>query len=157
MNTPDAKKLLREAGLPMTPNRGLVLESISSSDRPLRAREILEEVRATHAMNKVTLYRILDLLVDKNVIFRHSSGDRAFRYCLTASGNRASHCHFYCKRCGGMECLSSQNIPIDFNALRESFPMRVEDVEIRLDGICDACQRSDRTQAPKAGASSFSG
>jgi len=157
MPNPDPKKLLRNAGLSMTLNRGLVLESIALSDRPLRAREILEEVRARHAMNKVTLYRILDLLVDKDVIFRHSSGDRAFRYCLTASGTRASHCHFYCKRCGCMECLSVEEMPIDFSVLRESFPMRVEEVEVRLDGVCKACQKSGSSESPTPGAASFSG
>lgn len=139
MTVEQAKTLLAKAGLEPTPNRLQVLTVLSGLGRAVSAPEILEELG--QAMNKVTLYRILDLLVDEGLVFRHSSGDRAFRYCLGRSGTPGAHVHFYCTRCNQMDCLPLESIPLDLGHVAETLPMRVDNVEIRLDGLCEACRK----------------
>ena len=132
---------LKAAGLDATPNRLRVLDALADSQSALSAQDILKQVRAVQGMNKVTLYRILDLLVERGVAWRHSAGDRTFRYCLSPNGGHRVHCHFFCRVCGGMQCLSLPVVPEDLMKLEHSLPVKVEDVEIRLDGLCEVCRR----------------
>jgi Fur family transcriptional regulator, ferric uptake regulator len=134
------EEYLKAAGLDSTPNRLRVLDALAGSQSALSAQDILKQVQAVQSMNKVTLYRILDLLVERGVAWRHSAGDRTFRYCLSPGEEHRVHCHFFCRVCGGMQCLPLDRVPEDVLALEHSLPVRVEDVEIRLDGLCRECR-----------------
>ncbi len=143
----DPGQLLQSAGVERTPLRELVVRNLAQAGEPLQPLELLERVRAEHAINKVSLYRILDMLTDLGVTQRIASPnppDRAFRYCLSAlHGPR--HCHLYCLRCKRMTCLA----PDDEPALREAYDalyraaaghgVRVEAMDIRMDGVCETC------------------
>ncbi|WP_457571178.1 Fur family transcriptional regulator [Desulfovulcanus sp.] len=131
--------LLHDAGLETTSHRIMVLSFIINRKCPVTAQEILQELTKQSRINKVTLYRILDLLVEKKIIYRHSAGDRSFRYCLVSAENRDGHCHFYCKECGKMQCISMHKLPAAINEAYKDLPVRIEDVEIRFDGVCQDC------------------
>ena len=93
-------------------------------------------------VNRVTVYRILDLLVGNRLVERISAGDRSFRYGLAPNANHQPHSHFYCVECGEMECLRPEHISLDTEPLeRSSFPGLIERVEVRFDGICEDCRR----------------
>jgi len=136
----NAHERLRRCGIDATRNRAAVLESIAGCRHAPSAREILARVRARRAINKVTLYRILDLLVEKKIICRNSTGDRSFRYCLGTAGTADSHCHFFCTRCGSMLCVDMESLPAGARDLIGLLSMHVDRVEIRLDGVCSACR-----------------
>jgi len=139
--TPAAAMLAR-AGIEPTSLRLCVAEVLSGEGLALPATDILARVRERHRANKVTLYRILDLFVEKGLAFRHSSGDRAFRYCLGPRFSSRAHCHAYCLRCGRMECLPAPETLVDMAALGERMAMDVMGVEVRIDGICAACRKA---------------
>lgn len=125
-------KLLAAAGLEATANRTLVLGSVRKAKSALTPPELLEMLHG--AMNKVTLYRILDLLVEHGLIERHSGAGRAYHYC-TGRG----HGHFHCTRCGKMLCLNQPEAAINMDRLSHHPLGRVDAVEIRLDGVCEQC------------------
>ena len=56
-----------------------------------------------------------------------------------ANENHPPHPHFYCKRCGQMNCLNPESLPIDTDPLSKTFPGRIDKVEVRVDGICKNC------------------
>jgi len=146
----DYEGLLERAGLSVTPNRLQVLGIIGDSEQPLTAREIYGMIDRPHAMNRVTLYRILDILVDHNLVARISAGDRSFRFGLAESVNHPSHPHFYCTSCGNMVCLdphSLHNLQSDIRSFQKTFPAVVQNVEVRLDGICGSCLKSAGKEA----------
>ena len=148
---PDIKDMLRMAGIAPTPNRTLALESLGGRAAALTAGEILRYVQARRALNKVTLYRILELFVERGLVLKHSSGDRAFRYCLGGKRSGAVHCHAYCRLCGRMECLSAAGDASTLGALKQSLLADVENVEIRIDGVCERCLADpdrERVDAP---------
>ncbi|MFP5213987.1 MAG: Fur family transcriptional regulator, partial [Acidobacteriota bacterium] len=68
----DYPQLLEGAGLDPTSNRTMVLEIIGNSPSPLTPQDILTTLQRNHSINRVTLYRILDLLVEKRLIERIS-------------------------------------------------------------------------------------
>ena len=135
----DYSGFLAEAGLEGTPNRLLVFQVIGGSERPLSAQEILAEVNRSRDVNKVTVYRILELLVENRLVDRISSGDRSFRYGLAPNENHQPHPHFFCVNCGRMQCLSPDALSLDMESIRNSVPGSVNGVQIRLDGCCSEC------------------
>ncbi len=149
----DYPSILENSGIAHTHNRLKVLEIIGNSSYPLSAQEIFMTMKRSHKINRVTLYRILDILVESGVVDRISAGDRSFRYGLAANSNHPSHPHFFCTRCGNMECLNPESIPLDVQAFQETFPALIRRMEIRLDGICKNCLR--RRENRKQGSDSM--
>lgn len=133
----DAKEMLTHGGLGATAKRVLVVQTLADAARPVTPQELLEPLGAR--MNRVTLYRILDLLVEHGVATRHNAGERAFRYCLRTGP--AGHAHFTCTRCGHTECLDSHALDKGLSEMLSHLPMRVETADIRFGGVCLECQR----------------
>lgn len=131
----DGTQRLQQAGLEITPNRLLIVESLEQAGGAVTPQEL--QTRVGPRMNRVTLYRILDLLVDHGVVHRHSAGERAFRYCLGQPG--ATHCHFHCRSCGRTQCLPPDSVQLDLSALARTLDARIERTEVCLDGLCAAC------------------
>ncbi len=132
-------KLLQTAELEATANRLQVLEVIGGSNCPLSAGDIYTVLERTQAMNRVTVYRILDLLVEHKILERLSTGGRAAYYGLAPNEHHLPHAHFYCSRCGQMDCLRPEILSIDSELLKKTFPGEIDRVEIRVDGICKNC------------------
>lgn len=127
--------MLALRGLSATANRLLVVDALAGAPGPATPAELLESLGAR--MNRVTLYRILDLLVERGVLERHNAGERAFRYCLRRGP--AGHAHFTCGRCGRTSCLDSGLLADALARLASSLPMRVDTADVRLGGVCQGC------------------
>jgi len=140
----DYRQLIKESDLNTTPNRLKVLEVIGNNNSPLSAQEIYTTLKRTTTINRVTVYRILDLLVEKGLVDRLSGGGRSFYYGLAPNAHHKPHPHFYCKRCGHMECLSPESLHLDTEPLNRTFPGTIENVEVRVDGVCQTCLRAER-------------
>ena len=140
----DYTNLLEESGLESTPKRLQVLEVIGVNNSPLSARQIFETLSRTYNINRVSVYRILDLLVEKRLIDRISGGRRSFVYGLAPNENHPAHPHFYCKSCGNLECLNPQSLNVDMQPMQRTFPGVIENVEVRIDGVCKNCLRTER-------------
>jgi len=133
------KELLSTAGLDPTDNRIRVLEVVGNNSFPLSAKDIFNTLQRSSNINRVTVYRILDLLVSHGVVDRISTGGRAFYYGLAPNAHHRAHPHFYCTKCGQMDCLSPESLTVDMASLLKTFPGRIEKVEVRVDGICKNC------------------
>jgi len=135
------ENLLNAADLDVTDNRLRVLEVIGNNSYPLSAADIFKTLERTCSINRVTIYRILDLLVEHRLVDRISTGGRAFYYGMAPNENHRPHPHFYCTNCGQMDCLTPDSLNVDSGALRKTFPGRIDKVEIRVDGICTNCMK----------------
>ena len=138
----DYEKLLSQAHLEATPNRLRILEVVGNNHCPLSADDIHQTVARNKAINRVTVYRILDLLVDREVVDRISTGGRAFYYGLAPNAHHRPHAHFYCKQCGQMDCLTPESLMVDMAPLWKTFTGRIDKVEVRIDGICKNCRKT---------------
>ena len=135
----DYSALMASVGLDSTENRLRVLEVVGENAFPLAASEIFNTINRTQSINRVTVYRILDLLVEKNIVDRISTGGRAAYYGLAPNEHHKAHPHFYCKCCGQMDCLSPESLRVEFEQFKKTFPGRIDKVEMRIDGICKNC------------------
>ena len=135
------EELLSVADLEATANRMRVLEVVGNNRFPLSAGDIYKILERSSTINRVTVYRILDLLVESGVVERISTGGRAFYYGLAPNDYHKSHPHFYCKKCGQMDCLSPESLTVDTEPLWKTYPGRIDKVEVRIDGICNNCEK----------------
>lgn len=134
-------ELLTSAQLEATENRLRVLAVVGNNRFPLSAGDIYKILARGGTINRVTVYRILDLLVAHGLIERLSTGGRAAYYGLAPNGYHRPHPHFYCKGCGQMDCLAPDSLGIDAEALWKTLPGRIDKIEIRVDGMCKNCLR----------------
>jgi len=132
-------KILEQSDLEPTANRVQVLEVIGNTPYPLSAADIYATISRHQAINRVTVYRILDLLVEKDILERLSTGGRAAHFGLAPNEHHARHAHFYCTRCGQMDCLQPQSMSVDTGNLQKTFPGEIDRIEIRVDGTCKNC------------------
>lgn len=133
------KEMLSSVDLGATPNRLRVLEVIGNNSYPLSASDIYKTLERSNTINRVTVYRILDRLVDQGLVDRLSTGGRAAYYGLAPNEHHQPHPHFYCKVCGQMDCLAPESLSIETRAMQKTFPGRIDKVEVRVDGICKNC------------------
>ena len=88
------ENILGASGLEATVNRIHILEAIGNNNYPLTAADIFKIVDRMQSINRVTVYRILDLLVENKILERLSVGSRAAYYGLAPNENHAPHPHF---------------------------------------------------------------
>lgn len=131
--------LLHDSHLEITENRVRVLEMIGNNSCPLTANEIFTTLQRHMPINKVTVYRILELLVVHRLVDRLDSFGRQSYFGMAPNQHHQPHPHFFCKKCGRVDCLSPQSLNVDTTLLWKTFPGQIDKVEIRVDGICRNC------------------
>lgn len=113
----------------------IVLAAFDNSNHALSVVELVK--RFQNDMNKTTVYRVLDRLLEENIL--HSfTGKDGFKWVAKCEGPDAStaknhHPHFQCKECGKSECLSIDiSIPTVPNR-------RIDSSNLILIGRCEEC------------------
>lgn len=139
MTEQEAIARLARAGLQTTEHRVRVLRAAAGTPEPFNATDIIEALRA--GINRVTVYRILDLLVEHRVLNRLDLGDKPRRYCLRED-DEDGHPHFHCLRCGRHICLRHGAPLLNPEAL-EALGLDIRNVDIRLEGFCPDCSASE--------------
>ena len=137
------EKMLASVELRVTENRLRVLEVVGNNSFPLSADDIFKTLERSCSINRVTVYRILDLLVDHQIVERLSTGGRAAYYGIAPNDYHLPHPHFYCKSCGQMDCLNPDSLNVDTDTLWKTFPGRIDRVEVRVDGVCKNCAKQN--------------
>lgn len=136
------KKLLKNNSLKITDLRRFVIKTLTLAKKGLTPPEILKEIRKFHSINKVTLYRILDLFEKKQLVRKILTTEGISRYSLldpNAKGNQSLPPHFLCRICNTMTEL-------DLNSLKLSLEKKLANkfggpLELTIEGICPNCRK----------------
>lgn len=130
--------LIRAAGVKVTRGRVRILELLRAASQPLSHAEIetaLGENR-DESVDRVTVYRILDSLVDSGLALKAVDTRGIFRYSSADSQQQhRHHIHFRCIDCGGVFCLDvpppvPPKLPSGF---------KLTDVTFDVRGTCARC------------------
>jgi len=132
-----AAAILRQAGIPATPNRLIVVDALMHATAPLALAD-LEELLPT--MERSGIFRVLTLLADSHVAHTVNDGTRSLKYelCPAADGHHSAadhHVHFHCSKCGRTYCLPGNPVPAV--SLPEGF--RALSANYVLEGLCPDC------------------
>ena len=130
---------IRRAGARATPARIRVLRLLREAQTPLSHAEI-EARLGDMALDRVTLYRVLDWLVESGLAHKSADSCRVFRFSSASVGEHAAHVHFRCEWCGGVYCLDASlpvvpELPPGFSLTRMDFDLR---------GTCANCSASKK-------------
>ncbi len=125
----------------ITPARVAVLDVLLAAPSALTHPEIELALRETgHEIDRVTLYRVLDWLVERGHAHRIEGHDRVWRFNAVAP-ERRQHAHFKCERCGKVFCLEDVR-PALTVTLPDGF--RLERADLTLYGACPDCGGTPR-------------
>lgn len=133
----DIMQLFKERRLRATPARVSTLDVLLAAGRALSHHEV-EEALADKGerLDRVTLYRTLDFLVEESLAHRLSGEDRTWRFSAQGSHTGHAHPHFRCERCGMTRCLSDLK-PAMVVGLPEGYVFQQAELTIR--GLCPSC------------------
>jgi Fur family transcriptional regulator, ferric uptake regulator len=147
-----AEQLITDAGLRPTKARVAVLNTLLTSTNALSHPDILAALQGVE-IDRVTVYRVLDWLLENSLIHKISSDDRAWKFQLNAPKrnyrsadtghlgllSNHGHAHLHCQQCGTVLCIHelAAHIP---QSLFDTY--RVSNIEISLKGLCLDCQQS---------------
>ncbi len=130
-----ARERIRGTGSRMTAPRMQVLAAMLGANRVLSHHDI-EAMLGAARLDRVTLYRVLDWLVEQRLAHRIAGPDRVWRFSVTGEAHE-THAHFQCNRCGKVLCLdelSARKVP-----LRLPTGCRPERIELTVTGVCAEC------------------
>ena len=120
-----------------TPNRVLVVRELLRATHPISLGD-LEELLG-YSMDKASIFRVLELLSEKEVTHVIEDGSRSLKYelCHSEGHHDASdqHPHFYCERCGTVYCLDDVTIP----AIPLPAGYQVKSTNFMFKGVCPKC------------------
>ena len=119
---------IRRCGARATPARIRVLQLLRATPGALSHHEI-EQALGESALDRVTLYRVLDWLVENGLAHKSADAQRVFRFSVAAESEHAKHVHFLCDSCGRVFCLdqappSPPTMPDGFSLSRADFDLR---------------------------------
>lgn len=118
-----------------TKSVNLLLDIFEQTDEALSTVDLIE--RLQKRMNKTTVYRILERLVDEGIIhsFKGKDGLQWYATCTdcSAAHHKDLHPHFQCQDCGKTECLD-----VDIS-IPEVPQRKVNRAELLLVGQCEDC------------------
>ncbi|MGC8486695.1 MAG: Fur family transcriptional regulator [Clostridia bacterium] len=136
---------LEEARCRVTPQRQAVLRILS---RHLAEELSADDIRRLTAEEQepvglATVYRTLEVLVRVGVVSQYIREDGRTRYRLNVESLDPLH-HLICVRCGDLTDLSLDWLGDLAGHVRDATGFMVLDQELKLYGVCLACQASDR-------------
>lgn len=129
-------KACRLNGLPLTPQRRAILETLAGRKDHPSADELFDEVKARfEGISRTTVYRVLDTLVKIGVVQKINTHEARARF----DADTTRHHHLLCIGCGMLGDLGEWRIDdlspdhINLNGFR------LMDFSIQFTGLCAEC------------------
>ena len=136
-HTEEIETILISRGIKPTANRILVIRELMKASRPVNLASL--EILLGFSMDKASIFRVLELFAEKDVVHVIEDGSRSLKYELCNSGNKHSisdqHAHFYCEHCKETYCITTAQVPII--DVPEGFSPH--SINYMIKGLCPKC------------------
>ena len=138
MDNEGVEAMLVAKGIKPTANRILVMRELIKTTHPVSLADL--EI-ALSPMDKASIFRVLELFAEKEIVHVLEDGSRSLKYELCHSDGEHSasdqHAHFYCVKCGSVYCLNDIVLP----AVNIPDGYEVKSVNFMLKGVCAHCKK----------------
>jgi Fur family transcriptional regulator, ferric uptake regulator len=132
-----AEQLILNAGERATASRVRVFAYLLEQDNAVPHVQIESEL-GEPKIDRVTLYRVLDWLAEKNFVHRLAGDDRIWRFMVNDVEMASHHhAHFKCVRCDKVTCLEDVSVSVQTPSLPAGY--RPIENELMVKGICPNC------------------
>src|ERR1700744_3079328 len=133
-------ELLKKNHLSVTGGRRRILELFLEQEGALSHSDI--EKKAGEKFDRVTVYRTLQIFLEKGLIHSIPTSDNSIRYALCKEDCSGGHHHddhvlFVCTISGSPVCRKDHTIP----AIKLPRGYATEQVEMVVSGVCMGCNR----------------
>lgn len=139
MNNDNIENILTDRGIKPTANRILVMKELMKASNPVNLADL--EVLLEFSMDKASIFRVLELFTEKDVVHVIEDGSRSLKYELCQGDTHHTiadqHIHFYCEHCKETYCIPCIKVPVV--ELPEGFQTHAINYVIK--GICPKCSR----------------
>jgi Fur family peroxide stress response transcriptional regulator len=123
----------------LTKHRDTVLTVVQSSkDHPTAKQVFDRSLKRDPRLSMATVYNSLNFLTTGGYIRRIEAGDDGTRY----DGILARHDHLVCRSCGNIDDVDM--LPVDKVKLAQFPHFQVEEISLRVVGLCAACRKSGK-------------
>lgn len=131
---------LQKSGLKKTKAREAIYEFLQTTKEPTDVTQILDFLKSRGIdTDKVTVYRILDIFVQKNLARKLEFQEGKFRY----EGAGEHHHHLICTNCKRVEDIDLENDISDHEAqILKDTGFKVTDHSLEFFGLCKNCQKT---------------
>jgi Fur family transcriptional regulator, ferric uptake regulator len=130
---------LREGGLRLGSARRAVVEALAEQGCAVTATEIHDQLRAAgREVGIASVYRILDLLVERGLVQKIDLGGGRAHYEAAHRGD-AHHHHLVCTECGKVEPFADAELEAALERIETQAGYRVRTHDVLLRGACDDC------------------
>jgi Fur family ferric uptake transcriptional regulator len=137
---PEAEAAIRRTADRLTQPRVAVLACLMSLDHAASHFDVAQSLAKHHPIDRVTVYRVLEWLVEVGIAHRIAGDDRVWRFMIndpTASiAPHHQHAHFTCNACGQTFCLD--DVPNKLN-FRLPAGFKPSEVDLKFRGRCLHC------------------
>jgi Fur family ferric uptake transcriptional regulator len=135
-----ARAVLDQAGHRRARARDALIDLLATESCALGALEIEDRLRkGERRVARASIYRILELLVDRGLVTRLELGEGQARYELIDPAGDHHH-HLLCDYCGGVTPFDDRDLERAIDRLSRRLDFRTEDHEVVLHGACSTCQ-----------------
>lgn len=108
-----------------------IVNILSRVDKPVDAGLLIKKI----GVNKTTVYRQIEKLLQNNIILEVEFGDGKKRYELKSLGH---HHHIVCKKCGDLEDIEL-NEELLLKAVSNKTSFKIESHNLEFFGVCRKC------------------
>ncbi|HLK28286.1 MAG TPA: transcriptional repressor [Puia sp.] len=131
--------ILKRNQLSLTSGRKKILELFLSNAGALSHGDI--EKKAGEKFDRVTVYRTLQVFLEKGIIHNIPTADNSILYALckdecSQGHHHDNHVHFVCNDCGSTVCLESVTIP----SVKLPKGFTSTQVDVVVSGVCNECK-----------------
>jgi len=135
----NADDILKHRQLSVTDSRKKILNLFLHGNGALSHGDI--EKKVGEKFDRVTIYRILQVFVDKGIIHSIPTADNSIQYALcrdecSSGHHHDNHVHFVCNHCGNTVCLEDIMVP----AVKLPKGFTSSQVEMIVSGVCKDCR-----------------
>ncbi|MCA9954787.1 MAG: transcriptional repressor [Anaerolineales bacterium] len=134
----DYVQKIRDHGYRMTPQRQIVLDTVCEQGGHATASQIYDSVNAQQpAINRATVYRILDFFCDMQLVARAEIGGQTVFEIMGES----PHHHLVCRHCGHVASLPDYHFAALADHLLAEHGFEADLSHLAITGICAACRQ----------------
>jgi Fur family ferric uptake transcriptional regulator len=131
---------LKEEGFRNGGARHAVIALLGRQGCCLSAQEIFDRLRAGgSSVGIASVYRVLDLLVERQLVQRIDIGDGVMRF-EPSHGSGEHHHHLVCSDCGKVEAFEDDRLERALRAVAEQTGYKSSGHDVLLRGECGECR-----------------
>lgn len=120
-----------------TKQKDLILNVIKNQKHEFTIKDIYKELN--ESVGLTTIYRLVDKLIDENVLDKYISRDNITYYQYLKECDEENHFYLKCDRCGNLVHIDCDCVGDLSNHILQKHKFKPNKEHIIINGVCEKC------------------